>query len=392
MESLYALHNALMRERTPAIRRGLMDAVDPQHPLIVIRGSRGVGKTRFLLDFYEEHYADDADVLYVNVNNIFLASEGLFSFIERFYKLGGKALLLDQAHEYPEWDEEMRAARDHFPSLSFVLAVSSLVRVERSPYLHGIAKVYDLYGLSFREFVELESGEEFAPLTFRDILDSHEDIAREVTGKVRPLAYMGNYLTRGYYPACLGTKFHANYLLEHISRTMDFDVPFLHHVDLKFLWKWKALLYMVATEQNHRANVSKYSHHVGISRAMVLNCLCYLNDARLLTLLFDKEQEDDDEPRPSRVYVHNPNVLLAICPKRADVSATRKSFFLSQVMSTCSVGVSENDNFLVDGVHEVSVRVEGERLYSKDTSIRLMDMLERGKGRTIPLWLTGFLY
>lgn len=110
MESLRNTHKILMKERTSAIRRGLLDTIDSRARLIAIKGSRGVGKTNFLLDFCKDHYKDDPSCLYVNINNLFFAMEGLFNFVERFYKLGGKVLLLDQIHKYPNWDRELREA------------------------------------------------------------------------------------------------------------------------------------------------------------------------------------------------------------------------------------------------------------------------------------------
>ena len=95
MESLRNTHKILMKERTSAIRRGLLDTIDSRARLIAIKGSRGVGKTNFLLDFCKDHYKDDPSCLYVNINNLFFAMEGLFNFVERFYKLGGKVLLSD---------------------------------------------------------------------------------------------------------------------------------------------------------------------------------------------------------------------------------------------------------------------------------------------------------
>ena len=95
MESLRNTHKILMKERTSAIRRGLLDAIDSRARLIAIKGSRGVGKTNFLLDFCKDHYKDNPSCLYVNINNLFFAMEGLFNFVERFYKLGGKVLLLE---------------------------------------------------------------------------------------------------------------------------------------------------------------------------------------------------------------------------------------------------------------------------------------------------------
>ena len=49
------------------VRRGLMDEIDWNDRLIGIKGSRGVGKTTFLLDYAREHFgADNKECLYIN--------------------------------------------------------------------------------------------------------------------------------------------------------------------------------------------------------------------------------------------------------------------------------------------------------------------------------------
>ena len=49
-----------------------------------------------------------------------MKSRGYGVDLEHFYKLGGKVLLLDQAHKYPEWDKELRACYDAFPDLQII--------------------------------------------------------------------------------------------------------------------------------------------------------------------------------------------------------------------------------------------------------------------------------
>ena len=195
MESLRNTHKILMKERTSAIRRGLLDTIDSRARLIAIKGSRGVGKTNFLLDFCKDHYKDDPSCLYVNINNLFFAMEGLFNFVERFYKLGGKVLLLDQIHKYPNWDRELREAYDRFPDLQIVFTASSILRVKSNKYLHGIVEMYNLSGLSFREFLELETGYKFPVYSFEEIVEHHEEIVNDILEKVRPLGLHNLNLT-----------------------------------------------------------------------------------------------------------------------------------------------------------------------------------------------------
>ena len=203
MNSLITTHTTLLKERTFAIRRGLLDAIDRGSRLIAVKGSRGVGKTSFLLDYGREFHAGEKSCLYVNINNLFIVYDGLFHFVEYFYKLGGKVLLLDQVHKYPEWDRELRACYDAFPDLQIVFTASSIVRVKSNPYLKGVVDMYNLSGLSFREFLELETGKEFPVCSFQEIVENHEEIVERVLKEVRPLAYFHNYLEYGYYPIYL---------------------------------------------------------------------------------------------------------------------------------------------------------------------------------------------
>ena len=280
MESLRNTHKILMKERTSAIRRGLLDTIDNRARLIAIKGSRGVGKTNFLLDFCKEHYKDDPSCLYVNINNLFFAMEGLYNFAERFYKLGGKVLLLDQIHKYPNWDKELREAYDRFPELQIVFTVSSILRVKSNKYLQGIVEMYNLSGLSFREFLELETGHKFPVYSFEEIVERHEEIVDDILEKVRPLAFFNNYLKYGYYPIYLEEKSHIDYLLKNINLTLEFDIPYNNQIELKYLTKLKQLLYIVANG-NSNINISKLSARIGVSRATVLNYLHYMKNARL---------------------------------------------------------------------------------------------------------------
>lgn len=391
MESLRITHDILLKERTSTIRRGLLDVIDCRARLIAIKGSRGVGKTNFLLAFCKEYYEDDPSCLYVNINNLFFATEGLFHFVERFYKLGGKVLLLDQVHKYPNWDKELREAYDHFPELRIVFTASSIVRIKSNKYLCGIVEMYNLSGLSFREFLELETGHKFPVFAFEEILEHHEEIVDRILDRVRPLAHFGNYLKYGYYPIYLEEKSHIDYLLKNINLTLEFDIPYNNQIEMKYLTKLKQLLYIVANDNNN-VNISKLSHEIGVSRATVLNYLHYMKNARLLTLLFDKESDDENGLKPNQVYLHNPNLLNAVCLDNTDAATVRKTFLVSQLCPVASLNYSENADFLVNGRYDILVRQEGDKRRIKDNLIIMTDMIERGKKNIVPLWLTGFVY
>lgn len=392
MNSLVSTHNTLLKERTSSIPRGVLKQIDRSRRLIAVKGSRGVGKTNFLLDYCNEYHRGNSSCLYVNVNNLFIASEGLYHFVEHFYKLGGKVLLLDQIHKYPEWDKELRACYDAFPDLQIIFTSSSIVRIKSNPYLSGIVDMYNLSGLSFREFLELETGHHFPVFTFNEIVFRHEEIVESILKIIRPLAYFDNYLQYGYYPIYKEGKSHIDYLLKNINLTLEFDIPYANQIELKYLIKLKQLLYLAAKETGCNVNISKLSNAIGVSRATVLNYLNYMKNARLLTLLYDSDNDDDRGKKPKKLYIHNPNLLSAVCLDDVDRMSLRKSFFLSQLCPINRINYTEHADFLVDGKYEVDICKEGEKKKAEPSVIVMEDMIERGKENIIPLWLAGFTY
>ena len=74
-----------------------MDEIDWSDRLIGIKGTRGVGKSTFLLQYAKEHFGPtDRKCLYVNMNNFYFQSRGIADFAGDFVRHGGRTLLIDQ--------------------------------------------------------------------------------------------------------------------------------------------------------------------------------------------------------------------------------------------------------------------------------------------------------
>ena len=135
------------------VRRGLMDEIDWNDRLIGIKGSRGVGKTTFLLDYAREHFgADNKECLYINLNHFYFTERTLVDFASEFRAKGGKVLLIDQVFKYSGWSKELRYCYDNFTDLKIIFSGSSVMRLkEENPDLSGKVVSYNLRGFSFRE-------------------------------------------------------------------------------------------------------------------------------------------------------------------------------------------------------------------------------------------------
>ena len=214
METFYRTHCYLVEHTNAPARRDLMDEIDWSDRLIGIKGTRGVGKTTFLLQYAKEKFGTDRSCLYINMNNFYFSEHSLVDFAGEFVKRGGKVLLIDQVFKYCDWSKDLRRCYDTYQDLKIVFTGSSVMRLkEENPELRGIVKVYYLRGFSFREFLNLQAGTDFHSYTLEQILSNHVNISKEILNKVDPLDYFQDYLHHGFYPFYLEKRNFSENLL-----------------------------------------------------------------------------------------------------------------------------------------------------------------------------------
>jgi len=392
MQSLVNIHNTLQEQSHKTIRRELLDEIDWNHQLIGIKGFRGVGKTTFLIDLVKEKYLNDKTCLYVNLNNFYFTKRKIVSFADEFYKTGGKTLILDQIHKYPEWASELKSCCDNFPELKVIFSASPVLRVlEGNSELKDIAKIYHLEGLSFREFLNHQSGLNFRRYSLHEIQKDHINIAHQIIQEIKPLAYFNDYLKDGYYPYFLENKgFYNETLLKHINLALEIDVTYLNQIDLQYLPKLRKLLQIIASQVPFSPNVSKISADVQTSRATIMNYLRYMKNARIINMLFTNGNEDEIK-KPDLVYLHNTNLMYAIDPENVSNKILRQTFFYNQVGYQHQIKSSEKADFKVNDQFHFSIGGKY-TLPESDGYFAAADMIEVGNGNVIPLWLFGFLY
>jgi predicted AAA+ superfamily ATPase len=392
VDYFFEAHKILVNAGDVRIVRELYHEVDWNARIIGIKGFRGVGKTTFLLTFIKDKFGDSRDCLYVNLNDFYFSRRRIFSFADEFYKRGGKVLVLDQIHKYPEWEAELRQCYQELPGLQLIFSSSPVLPVfEGNDAMKDIAKIYHLEGLSFREFLNYRSGSNFEKLTLEDILVRHKELAAGIIRTVRPLAYFPEYLKSGYYPYFIkNPEFYSESLLRHVNLALEIDLMYLNQVEIKYLPKLRKLLQLIGAQMPFSPNVSKLSAEIETSRATVLNYLRYLKNARLIDLLFENGNNGQLQ-KPEVVYLHNTNLLHIIAPDNINNRNLRTTFFYNQVGYQHSVKSAKSLDFRVDDQFEFVVGGK----YTQADGVNCFgaaDMIETGDGNTIPLWLFGFLY
>jgi len=395
MEAFFRTHRYLVEHVNAPVRRTLMDEIDWSDRLIGIKGTRGIGKTTFLLQYAKEKFdINDRQCLYVNMNNFYFQGHGIADFAGEFCSHGGRVLLIDQVFKQPNWSQELRRCYDQYPYLKIVFTGSSVMRLkDENPELNGIVKSYNLRGFSFREFINLQTGNDFRPYTLDEILKNHEHIIKQILPKVSPNRYFQDYIHHGFYPFFKEQRNYSENLLKTMNMMTEVDILLIKQIELKYLTKIKKLFYQLAEEGPKAPNVSKLAQDIETSRATVMNYIKYLTDARLLNMIYPVGE--DFPKKPSKVMLHNSNLLYAIYPIHVDKQTAMETFFVNSLWKDHKVNQQGRDQFyLVDGTLKFRIcdaNSKAKVRYAPDT-IYARYNTEIGKENQIPLWLLGFLY
>ncbi|MBO4906799.1 MAG: ATP-binding protein [Bacteroidaceae bacterium] len=391
MESFFRTHAYLVEHLNQPVRRALMDEIDWRQPLIGIKGTRGVGKTTFLLQYAKEHYnVDSRRCLYINMNNFYFQGRGLSDFAREFRSRGGEVLLIDQVFKQPAWSSELRRCHDENPGLRIIFTGSSVMRLkEENPELNGLVSSYNLRGFSFREFLNLKTGLNLPSYRLSDIINNHEHIARTILEQVSPLTFFPAYLHHGFYPFFLEHRNFSENLLKTMNMMIEVDILLIKQIELKYLSKLKKLLYLLAIDRPSSPNVSQLALDIETSRATVINYIKYLSDARLINLIY--RPGESFPKKPAKIMMHNSNLMYTIYPSQMEDSDIAETFFQNALWAYHDVRMGDRQStFIVDGQRFKITQTEPRR--SNQPITYAVNDINLGRRNVIPLWLFGFLY
>ena len=392
MEVFYRTHNYLVEHTNAPVRRDLMDEIDWSARLIGIKGTRGVGKTTFLLQYAKEKFGFDRSCLFVNMNNFYFSQCSLVDFAGEFVKRGGKVLLIDQVFKLPHWSHDLRTCYERYPNLKIVFTGSSVMRLkDENPELNGIVRSYNLRGFSFREFLNLQTGNHFSSYSLEEILNNHEHIAKTILPHTNPLNYFQDYIHHGFYPFFLEKRNFSENLLKTMNMMIEVDILLIKQIELKYLSKIKKLLYLLAVDGPKAPNVSQLASDIQTSRATVMNYIKYLADARLINMVYPKGEEFPK--KPSKIMMHNSNLMYSIYPVKVEEQDVLDTFFANTMWKDHKVNKGDkNISFMVDEVMPFKICPEGTKIKNNPGVTYVLHKAEIGRGNQIPLWLFGFLY
>lgn len=396
MEQLRQIFIEKLNNIRPQFQRNLVFEIDWSDRLIGIKGARGSGKTTLLLQYIKSNFEGLNNVLYVSLDEIYFSGNRLVDLATEFVQTGGAFLFLDEVHKYPNWQQEIKNIYDRWKHLKIVFTGSSLLELQDSAGdLSRRAVMYELHGLSFREYLNITESTNFTSYRLEEILTNHEAISMDIVKQIRPLAFFEDYLKFGYYPYFLENKTNYNERLrETIKYSIEVELPRIKKVEVRHINKIQKLLYVLATNVPFKPNITKLSERIELSRITLLDYLQYLEDAALIKRLFVDSDGIGLLSKPDKLYLENPNLLYAINPNNVNKGTLRESFFYNQLSKIGEVRYPNAGDFFCNGyTFEIGGKNKAKsQIATIENAFIVSDDIEYGFQNKIPLWLFGFMY
>lgn len=398
MEKLIELFRKKMTGPLPAFERELERKINWNARLISVRGSRGTGKTTLFLQHIKKTFSNNLNkVLYVNLDNVYFSNNTLVELAEKFASRGGTHLFIDEVHKYENWSKEIKNLYDDFPELHIAFTGSSLLEI-----LNGRADlsrrtlVYELTGLSFREYLSLIKAHDFPIFTLEEILKNNEQISAEIASKIKPFEFFDDYLSFGYYPYFLeGKDDYFNRLNETVNMILEVELPMLRGLEIAYIPRIKKLLAVIGESAPFIPNITQLAAKIGISRQTLLIYLKYLEDAKLINQLYKKSRGLSVLEKPEKILMENTNLIELFNGENANTGSRRETFILNQLLHSHKVDFSEESDFFVDSKYTFKVGGKNKKrkqIQEIPDSYIIADDIEFGTDRRIPIWLLGFMY
>ncbi|MBN1924797.1 MAG: ATP-binding protein [Prolixibacteraceae bacterium] len=389
MDNLVNLYHNLVEQTDTSFLRFMHEKVDWNNRLTCIVGARGTGKTTMLLQYIKLHYNLD-EALYVNADDFYFADNRLFDLASIYYKNGGKHLFIDEIHKYPAWSKEIKLMYDYFTDLHIVFTGSSILDVYKgSDDLSRRALTYKMPGMSFREFLMMTQHIELPVYSLDQILSNKVRIP-EID---YPLLYFKQYLKQGYYPFFRDTNY-AERLRNIVTQTLETDIPMYSKMNVSTAHKLKQLMSIISQSVPFKPNLSKIAQILGIHRNQVSEYLYYLEKAGLIMQLRSDTQGIRLLGKVDKVYVDNPNLMVAVSEGKENTGNIRETFFLNQMNVNHIVNASDYVDFRInDTFFEIGGKGKNKKQIKEEKKAYIVkDDIEYGSLNIVPLWSFGFNY
>lgn len=374
-----------------AFKRYNYDKLPWEARLVGLMGPRGVGKSTLILQHIKSKSQEEqAKSLYVSADHSYFTTSTLIEIANQFVREGGEWLYIDEVHKYEGWSQELKQIYDSHPGLHVFFTGSSILDIiDGEADLSRRVILFDMQGLSFREYLEMFHGIKTPIRSLEDILNGKT----EIEGLQHPIPLFNQYLREGYYPFSKEGFFQQR-LQQVIRLTMEVDIPQYANMSPATGKKLRRMLSIIASNVPYKPEATGLANEIKVSRNDIPTYLLYMEKAGMIGQLRDETGGMRGLGKTEKVYLDNTNIIYALSGENANIGNVRETFFYNQTRLALDVTSSKVSDFSIGKyTFEVGGAKKSHRqIKDVANSFIVRDDTEYANGDILPLWAFGLLY
>lgn len=382
--------------------RYLFDSFHIKNRLTGLIGPRGVGKTTLMLQYIKEHLYPDASVFYFSADNLYFNKTSLLEFVDTCYHTDGvRVFFIDEIHKYPHWSQTLKNIYDAFPDVKVIFSGSSSLDIAKgSGDLSRRATLFNMHGLSFREYLNFKTGSQFKAISWKNLLASPNKFGGQLSHTNKIMGHFKDYLQIGYYPFLFEDLHSYNEKIGRIiEKTIYEDITNYYSLKTQNLYLFKNILNYLASIPPGSTNIHSIAKQLGIDDKTAFHYLGILKETGLVRFIQPYAKGKQLLSRPEKIFLNNTTLHTTInsfLGAANDIGTQRELFFLQSVMNAgIHVFTSDYADFQADNhLFEIGGKNKTSHQINKTTlpAFLVKDDILIGNKNTIPLLYFGFLY
>jgi predicted AAA+ superfamily ATPase len=368
-------------------------------------GEKGVGKTvlacqRALITCGGNH----EKILYVSLDDTLFAGDSMYQLAKAAQDRGVELVIFDEVHRYPHWKVDLKSIADRLTVKTITSGSSILSFSDLGGLARRIVK-YQLFGLTFREFLRMHYGMAHPGLKLTEIIHPDRSSLRELvmavtqsTGKTVAILF-DEYLRRGYYAYSLkfpNLKDFLQTLRQSTEDTIAYEIVVAQtHSRPDMARKLQSLFKAIAQHVPYSVDYEALKQVAQIADLRTLkHYLSCLQKAGIICSVDRKSLKN--LRKPEKLYLGNTCLYFAYADIHPNMGSLRETAFLT-AMRLAEVDVlvhSRQADFAVGALgFEIGGPNKGkEQIRGDSQSFIVKDEADIPQDpQVLPLWIFGFL-
>lgn len=366
----------------PARLRPFTSEYGPLPDALLLTGTRGCGKTTFLL-----WHAREKRFLYFSADNPKIIGYKLYDVVSDVFMMGYEGVIIDEIHFATDWSIHLKALYDDFPGRKiWVSDSSSLVLRSGEGDLSRRFVPIHMPLMSFREYLFLETGKNYPKYTLGDgTLPAEPDAAL--------LSVFNDYRQHGSRPFYQNGDFDARYMAV-MDKVLNNDIPFfLPSITDNNLRLMRAIIGTLANSSIPRVHVTSLCADWGIGAEKLYQLLFVMEHIGLLRIV---RLQNDTKARSTgaKMLFADPCAYHVL---NADPGTEREAYIVSCLTQAgydiyAMRDERKGDYQVSKGDKDFVIEVGGKNKKPKDADYVFRDQTDYSAGNAIPFWLAGMMW